>query len=694
MNRFQLLTSYSPWFILLCLAVGALYAFALYQRKPSWSKAVNWALAGCRFALVSLLCFLLLGPLVRQVRNTYEKPTVVIALDNSQSMALTNDSVRLAQTVDQVRNLAGQLQGRNINVDVQLLEGSVPAANLQKDLFKSQVTNLDNLLGTIQSNYENRNLAGVVLVSDGIYNQGMSPEFQPYNFPIYSVGLGDTVPRRDLNLKALYYNKISYLGNKFPIVAEVHGTGFGGKIATAQLMQGSKVLDTKTISFKNDNDVAEATFYVAAGTKGVQHYAVQLVSQPEEFTAQNNSRDAYIEVIDGKEKILLLAAAPHPDIKAIKSALEKNENYEFESVIAGLGAPKQAKYDLVILHQIPDVYNTGSTAARKFLEGDTPIWYILGSGSNLGQLNVASNVVKVTSRGGQTDQVFPVFNANFNLFRFDDANRALLQKMPPVTVPFGDFRLTPNSEVILYQKVGTLTTDKPLLVVNNDKVRKSAILLGEGLWEWRLEEYNLTDNHLAVDELITKLVQYLSSKEDKRRLRVYPVTDEFLDTERIVFEAETYNDIYEKIYDQKIALEVTHPGGKVSRYNFTNTETNSRFETGGLPKGVYQYRATARVQNRNEVVTGQFTVREIQLEAITTTADHGLLRKLGNQTGGGFYLPAQFDQLASRLTNNPPPDRVQSTEDTRELIHLKWLFFVLLLLASAEWGVRKFQGAY
>jgi hypothetical protein len=52
---------------------------------------------------------------------------------------------------------------------------------------------------------------------------------------------------------------------------------------------------------------------------------VQLVGQPEEFTAQNNSRDAYIEVIDGKEKILLLAAAPHPDIKAIKSALEKNE---------------------------------------------------------------------------------------------------------------------------------------------------------------------------------------------------------------------------------------------------------------------------------------------------------------------------------------------------------------------------------
>ncbi len=694
MNRFQLLTSYSPWFILICLAVGAIYAYALYQRKSTWSRGVNLALATCRFVVVSLLCFLLIGPLIRQIRNTYEKPTIVIALDNSQSVTFTNDSARVGEIISRVRNLAAELGQKEINVEIQLLEGTVPVSSLGSRLFKAQVTNLNNMLGAVQSNFENRNLAGVVLVTDGIYNQGLSPEFQPYNFPIHTIGLGDTVPRRDLNLKALYYNKITYLGNKFPVVAEIHATGFGGKPATVQLTQGGKVIDTKNISFRNNNDVQEATFYVPASARGVQHYVVKLASQPEEFTTRNNARDAYVEVIDGKEKILLLAADPHPDIKAIKSALEKNENYEFESVIAGLGPPKQPKYDLVILHQIPDMYNTGTAAARKYLEGDTPIWFITGSSSNLGQLNVATNAVKVTSRGNQTDQVFPAFNTGFNLFKFEDANRTLVQNLPPVNVPFGDFRLTPNSEVILFQKVGTLVTDKPLLVVNTDKTRKSAILLGEGLWEWRLEEFNLTESHQAVDGLIIKLVQYLSSKEDKRRLRVYPVTDEFVDTEQITFEAETYNEIYEKIYNQKINLDIIRPDGQVSRYNFTNAESGSRFQTGGLPKGVYQYRASARVQNRNEVVTGQFTVRDLQLESINTTADHGLLRKLANQTGGTFYLPEQFDQLTRKLSQNPPPDRVQSTEDTRELIHLKWLFFVLLLLATTEWGVRKFQGAY
>ena len=46
-----------------------------------------------------------------------------------------------------------------------------------------------------------------------------------------------------------------------------------------------------------------------------------------EFSNRNNRQDVYVEVIDGKEKILLLALAPHPDVKALKSIIEKNENY-------------------------------------------------------------------------------------------------------------------------------------------------------------------------------------------------------------------------------------------------------------------------------------------------------------------------------------------------------------------------------
>ena len=43
-----------------------------------------------------------------------------------------------------------------------------------------------------------------------------------------------------------------------------------------------------------------------------------------EVTYSNNVQDIFIEVMDGREKILILAAAPHPDIAAIKQLIIQN----------------------------------------------------------------------------------------------------------------------------------------------------------------------------------------------------------------------------------------------------------------------------------------------------------------------------------------------------------------------------------
>jgi hypothetical protein len=390
----------------------------------------------------------------------------------------------------------------------------------------------------------------------------------------------------------------------------------------------------------------------------------------------------------------LLALTPHPDLKAIKSILDKNENYQLEIVIAGEGTPKESKYDLLILHQIPDNYNNGLALARKFTDSNTPVWYIVGAQTNIGQLNASNNAVKISSRMGQVDQVTPVFNNNFNIFKYSSEQANTLQKLPPVAVPFGEYKVPASAEVLLFQRVGSLVTNKPLLVIHTDKARKSATMLGDGLWEWRLEEYNLTEQHDAVDDLVSKLVQYLSAKEDKRKLRVYPIADEFLDSEKVIFEAETYNDIYERIYGVPITLQITDDENQINNYTFTNSEDNPRFEISGLTKGIYRYKASAQVQGKAEQVTGEFTVKDLQLEALNTTADHTLLRKLADQTNGRFYLPTQLNELAASLSTNPPPDIIQSSEELLELIHLKWLFFLFMALLTIEWGIRKYQGAY
>src|SRR3712207_3596686 len=115
MERFQLISTYSPWFIPLCLLTGALFAFALYQKKPIWSKKINIALAICRFVLVSVLCYLLLSPFLRQTKNSFEKPTVVLAVDNSQSVVFASDTNRLRKMMTQLQSLTQRLQDQDIN---------------------------------------------------------------------------------------------------------------------------------------------------------------------------------------------------------------------------------------------------------------------------------------------------------------------------------------------------------------------------------------------------------------------------------------------------------------------------------------------------------------------------------------------------------------------------------------------------
>ena len=76
----------SPFFLLICLAIGVGYALLLYQRKYSWSVTTNWALFSIRAFVVTLAAALLLSPIVKFTNNTLEKPTIVFLLDNSVSV--------------------------------------------------------------------------------------------------------------------------------------------------------------------------------------------------------------------------------------------------------------------------------------------------------------------------------------------------------------------------------------------------------------------------------------------------------------------------------------------------------------------------------------------------------------------------------------------------------------------------------
>ncbi len=690
MEKSTFIFPHSPAWILMCVLAGLVYAGILYYKESFFESKIRYFLAFLRFAAVSVIAFLLLAPVIRTVRNDREKPIIALALDNSLSVALAEDSTQRQKWLSALQKIQKNLENEGFETSLHTFEENAEWQNLK---FKAQSSNLGKLLENVAIAHENRNLDKVILLSDGIHNQGTSPEFLNFRFPVYAVGVGDTTPRKDIAVQAVFFNKIAYLGNKFPIVAEIKNSGFEERNVAVSLLQNGNTIASQNIRLRKDN-ISEVDFLVQASQKGIQRYTVAVELLEGEYNRTNNQRDALVEVIDGKEKILLLASSPHPDIKALRSIIEKNENYTFEVVVAGVQQPKEPNYDLIIAYQVPDYSGAVNSVLENYQKKGTPIFYILGANSDLNKFSQNNPVLTLRGHSADVDEIFPHFNATFAKFNFDSEKLRLLAKMPPLQVPYGEYSLKTGAEVLLFQMLGRLQTQKPLLALQMNKQNKSAVLAGEGLWQWRLAEYELTDRNEVVDDIILKVVQFLSSKEDKRKFRIYTTQNEYLDYETVVFEAEAYNELYEKISDVKVIFSLQDEKGKLYNYTFTITGGITKFEINNLPKGIYKYTATADVLGKTEKASGEFVIKDLQLETLSTTADFDLLRKVAQNSQGKFFKITQLESLEKDILQNKKPDLLHSSEELLEIIHLKWLFFLILALVSVEWLVRKFLGSY
>ncbi len=686
--------SYPPGFVLLCLLAGVGYAWIAYRKKGPWSESVNRVLFVSRALVVSVLALLLLSPIVRQIRNFTEKPSLVIAVDNSVSIGAVYDSAQLDGLREAVATIQNELGVNDFDTELRVLDrGETDGWG-----FTANRTNLDQLLQDIRDDYEGRNLSEVILISDGIYNEGISPRYREYPFAISTVGIGDSAVKKDIYLSNVLYNKIAYQGNKFPMVASLSQNGFEEGRVSVSVRRKGDVLATQSVELPPNGVPLDVRFLLDAEDVGFQQYEIFVESLEDEFSTENNRRTAFVEIVEGKQKIHLVSAAPHPDLKAIKSVLEGGENYEVIQFILSIPAEKQ-KYltdedepDLVILHQLPSSTSGGINWADKLKNSSR--WFIYGPATNLNALTGMLPWLRIRQMSGEFDRVLPVFNSQFAPFSYSDELLAQMQSLPPVIVPFGEIGISPEVETLLFQQIGNIRTNRPLLSIMEDPETKSAVLLGSGLWQWKLTDYAENKNNRLFNELVSKLVQYLSTRDNKDRFRLYPVETEYQLGEDVVFETEVYNELYERVYGDKVNLEIIAPNGEINTYSYVTSPTNSRYRIGGLEEGVYQYRGTTTIDGEEKEVAGQVVMRGIDLEMINLTADFNLLRGLAQSTGGDFYNENDLPSLLGRYEDMEARGIIHSEETYLPAIELFWLFLVLLVLISLEWGLRKYHGSY
>ncbi|MFY7970471.1 MAG: hypothetical protein ACOVOO_00935 [Flavobacteriales bacterium] len=694
----SILTTYSPWFFALCILVGLIYAGALYFRDTfnrSYGKTLATILGIVRFTAVTLLAFFLLKPLIKSINKTVEKPIIVIAQDNSQSLLFCKDSsfykTEYLQKLKEITNAFGDdYEIRTFHFGENVKEG------IDSVQFSEKLTDMSLLMDEVYTKFSGRNIGAVVIASDGLYNKGSNPLYgaKQLNVPVYTIALGDTTVHRDLLIEEVSVNQLAYLGNKFPVRISVEGRRANGESAILKVTKKGTTLFSENITFSGERFFKTIDLSLDAAELGLQKYSVTLSTISNEVTTINNRKDFFIDVLDSRQKVLCLANSPHPDLAAFQSAIESNEGYAAETALINDFKGKIGDYNLIIFHQLPALGGAGKDVIQSALAKNIPALFIWGSQTDFRTFNDLKTGYALNDyRNNNTDAGGAVVQ-NFALFSISDEVKNMMRNMPPLAVPFGDYQWNPGVTPFIQQQVGQINTSKPLISFHKVVDTKIGLIAGEGIWRWKLNAFRMYEKPDAFNELVVKTVQYLASKEDKSFFRVKGARN-FLENESVIFEGELYNESYEALTGKEISITFKNSSDQEFKYTFSPEGARYKLNAGQLPVDNYSYVAIANNGQQNLKETGEFSVSPLQLEAVQTIADHRLLYQLAQDHGGEMISPNELNKLPEFIQAKKEIVSVAyENKSLDDLINFKWLLVLLIGLLSLEWLLRKRAGTY
>jgi hypothetical protein len=675
----------SPWWqLLLVLAAGLLYALFVYFRNSNNFDVPRRAVlttAFLRAAAFSLACLLLLDIFLKRVTNQTENPAIIVAMDNSNSMVSGADST------SQRKQLIGLLNGfrsalsEKYSVRTVLFGGTCRVTDTLPH-FSDKETDIDQLLKFTDNNFSNQNIGAMVVISDGIYNRGINPVFSGAKpqYPVFTVGTGDTTEVTDLSILRVNHNQVAYAGNNFQVEVIVTGRKLAGEEALLTLLENQQKRAHQLIRIGSDRFTATVIFTLQAQHPGVVRYNLGLPVKRGEKNIRNNSFGFAVEVIDNKQRILLAASAPHPDISAIAQSLAASSVYEFETTLNAEKKNNIKAYSMVIVHGM-----SAQTAPiiNECRQNGVPFLLVDPSGAD----NLPG--LKVTGPPNKYNDAEPLLNPGFALFTLSDKLRALIPQLPATKCFFGKYSLSMGADALVNQKIGMVETGQPLFYFVEENNLKCGVFIGDGLWKWRMRDFQENGNQEQFSELIGKSVQWLSLKSDKSffRINTPAIINE---NESLEIQAEVYNKSYEPVTDPDVTFVLKNARNETFNYTFSKKKTSYILNPGPLSPAEYRYEATVKVNNELLKKNGVFIVKEIASENTSTVADHRLLYNLALHSGGKLFYPQNIEQLQKELLNSETIKPVTfSQSSTVSLTELKVLFFILLVLLGAEWLLRK-----
>lgn len=684
---------YAGLWIPMILAAAFALAYLVYffrNKTDGFSKLQMWLLGSFRFLGIFLVAFFLISPLIETIKKRKEKPLLLVGIDASSSMLESySDEDFHSQIIEPFT------KGVSSEYEINLIAFGDDVRSADSLAFQDKRSNYSAFFDQIDDRYYNMNVGALVVVGDGIFNDGRNPQHvgAGFNFPVFTLGVGDTTSISDQAILSAVFNPNVFLGNDFALELSLNFADFPLRETKLEVSHQGEVVYAETLEVPQSNYYLRKKVVLNANKAGLQNYEVRLTAFDGERNQQNNRNRFTVEVHQNKQRILILSQGPHPDNGALNEALRKQANFEIRTSAISSFDGDFSKYNMVVLNQLPSLATQQNALFSELSKSKTPLLFVVGPNTSVAAFNNMNVGISIKT-GQMLEEAKPAFNEGFTRFGFPLSLPETAVLYPPLLTYLSDIELSSTADVLATQNINGVPMKTPLIVTTLDNNRKVGAILGEGIWRWRMKEFQDYGNQNTFDQLMINFATYLSLTQDREQFRVQ-YERIYSETTPVRIKAQVFNDVYEPVLSNEIRFQLTDSAGAKFDYMFDALGESYFLNLGYLKPGSYQFEASTQLGEKEFNKTGAFIVQEVMLEQQNTRANWGVLAQIAQNSGGAFFTSNQMNELIERVNLKEfQTVKVHRERKISELIDWKLLFVLITILLSLEWFLRKFWGNY
>lgn len=333
--------------------VASLLVLALtYWKSPLRGGSKLLAILLKAVGLV-LLALALMEPVKLDEQPKKNSNDVVILADNSSGLALASgenttppsDQIRTALVSDTADTLPAWMEqvGDTFRLQPYLFDRGIRQGGDFSGLdFSSDHSAMIDALGSVESRFEKRPLAAIVVLTDGNatdlaeLDEFLAEKNPEDSVPIYPVLIGDeTADYRDLAVARVDAVNTQFEDARVTLAIEARAMGkFEKPVEVSVKDDKGEVLANKAIVFSAEGEQSQKVrLRIPTVPPGISFLTVEIAGEGEELTRKNNTQRVVVNQGNGPYRILYVSGRPNWEYKFLRRSLAEDAELDLVGLI-------------------------------------------------------------------------------------------------------------------------------------------------------------------------------------------------------------------------------------------------------------------------------------------------------------------------------------------------------------------------